>query len=277
LADTYVHMSNYELRTPAEMMPKARAAAEKALELDDRLAEAHASLAAIRFYSLELEGIESEFLRAIALNPGYAEGLHWYALYLAAQGRKEESITEIKLAQEIDPRSQIINANVGWCYYLAGEYDKAIEAEKATLRLDPSFGVAHGYLGQVYVERGQWEEAIESMKKYVSLAPGDLSRKAELANAYGRAGRKKEANEILSEFERMKNSSYISPYDWAMIYAGLGDKQQTLLWLDKAYEQRMGRMVNLSMHPKFAFLRKEPEFQRLEALIQKPRHGTGAN
>ena len=88
------------------------------------------------------------------MNPGYAQGLHWYALYLASRGRSEESITEIKLAHEIDPRSQIINANIGWCYYLAGEADKAIEAEKETLRLDPSFGVAYGYLSQAYADKG---------------------------------------------------------------------------------------------------------------------------
>jgi len=263
LADTYVHMSNYELSPPSETMPKALQAAEKALELDDRLAEAHASLASIRFYSLEKQGIESEFLRAIALNPGYAEGLHWYALYLAAQGRAAESITEIQLARDIDPRSQIINANVGWCYYLGGDYDKAIEADKQALRLDPSFGVGYGYLGQALVEKQQWDEAIEATRKFVSLAPGDLARKAELANAYARAGREKEALDILAEFELEKNARYISPYDRAMIYAGLGDRQQTLDWLERAYEEKNGRLVNLAAHPQFAFLRKEARFQKL--------------
>jgi len=128
----------------------------------NRLAEAHAALAAIRFYGLERSGIESEFLKSIALNPGYAQGLHWYGLYLAAQGRKQDSITEIKLAREIDPRSLIINANIAWCYYLAGDYDKAVESAKETLRLDPSFGVAYGYLGQAYLEKGQFMEAIDA-------------------------------------------------------------------------------------------------------------------
>jgi eukaryotic-like serine/threonine-protein kinase len=263
LADTYLHMSNYEMRPAEEMIPKARRAAEEALKLDDRLAEAYAALAAIRFYFLEQAGVEEQFLKAIALNPGYAQGIHWYALYLAAQGRKADAITEIKLAREIDPRSLIINANVGWCYYVAGEYDKAIEAEKETLRLDPSFGIAYGYLGQAYLEKGQFEEAIETVRQYVSLGPGEASRKAELANAYGRAGRRKEAEEILGEFEQRKNEQYVSPYDWAMIYAGLGDKAQTLLWLEKGYEQHVGRIVNLAVHPQFAFLRKDPGFQNL--------------
>src|SRR5580704_13909247 len=265
LAVSYMNLGNYQLSPASEVMPQALKAAEKSLALDDRLAEAHAALAAIRFYGLERSGIESEFLKAIALNPGYAQGLHWYALYLAAQGRKQDSITEIKLAREIDPRSLIINANIAWCYYLAGDYDKAVEAAKETLRLDPSFGVAYGYLGQAYLEKGQYAEAIDAGRNFVSLAPGDVSRRAELAAAYGRAGRKREAEEILSDFAQLKSGTYISAYDWAMAYSGLGNKQQTLMWLQKAYEERNGRLANLGVHPQFAFLRKEPVFQELIA------------
>ena len=263
LAVTYMNLSNYQMSPAADVMPQAQQAAEKSLALDDRLAEAHAALAAIRFYGLERSGIENEFLKAIALNPGYAQGLHWYALFLAAEGRKEESITEIKLAREIDPRSLIINANVGWCYYLAGNYDKAVEAEKDTLRQDPSFGVAYGYLSQAYLEKGLFNEAIDAARNFVSLAPGDVSRRAELAAAYGRAGRKKEAQEILSAFSKLKDGQYISAYDWAMAYSGLGDKQETLDWLQKAYQERNGRLVNLGAHPQFAFLRNDPAFQEL--------------
>jgi tetratricopeptide (TPR) repeat protein len=207
--------------------------------------------------------VESEFLRAIALNPGYAPALHWYALSLAAQGRKEESITEIKLAREIDPRSLIINANVGWCYYLAGDADRAIGEEKTTLLLDPSFGIAHGYLGQAYLEKKQFAEAISEFRTFVSLSPGDASRKAELANAYALAGKKAEADDIRREFESTHGQKYISAYDWAMLYAGFHDKQQTLSWLEKAFTERNGRMVNLAVHPRFAFLRREPAFQNL--------------
>jgi TolB-like protein/Flp pilus assembly protein TadD/predicted Ser/Thr protein kinase len=263
LADNLLGISNYEIRPPAEVIPEAKAAAEKALQLDDRLAEAHASLATIRFYHLEWGGVESEFLRAIALNPGYAPALHWYALSLAAQGRKEESITEIKLAREIDPRSLIINANVGWCYYLAGDADRAIEEEKTALRLDPSFGIAHGYLGQAYLEKKQFVEAIAEFRTFVSLSPGEASRKAELANAYALAGKKAEADDIRHEFENSHDQKYISAYAWAMLYAGFRDKQKTLSWLEKAFAERSGRMVNLAVHPRFAFLRRELAFQNL--------------
>jgi eukaryotic-like serine/threonine-protein kinase len=270
LAVAYMNLSNYQMSPASEVMPLALRAAEKSLQLDERLAEAHAAIAAIRFYGLERAGIESEFLKAIALNPGYAQGLHWYALYLAAQGRKEESITEIKLAHEIDPRSLIINANIGWCYYLAGDYDKALEAAKATLRVDPSFGVAYGYLAQAYSEKGLHAEAIDASRNFVSLAPGDVSRRAELAAIYGRAGRKKEAEEIIADFVRMNNGPYVSAYDWAMAYSGLGNKLQTLNWLQKAYEEKNGRIANLAVHPQFAFLRKERAFQQLIANWRSP-------
>jgi eukaryotic-like serine/threonine-protein kinase len=271
LADAYLSMSNYQMQTPEELIPKAKAAAAKALQLDDRLAEAHSSLAAIGFYHLEKENVEGEFQRAIALNPGYANGLHWYALYLAAAGRRDESITEIKLARDIDPKSLIINANVGWCYYVAHEFDKAIEAEKATLQLDPSFGVAYGYLGQAYLEKGQFAEAIDAFRKNVSLEPGNLSRKAELANAFERAGRNKEGEEILQQFQGLQGKQYISPYDMAMIYAGQKDKTQTLNWLMQGYQERNGRLANLAVHPQFQFLHGDGNF---EALLEKMGRGT---
>jgi TolB-like protein/tetratricopeptide (TPR) repeat protein len=270
LANSLLFLSNYQIRPPAEVIPQAKAAAEKALQLDERLAEAHASLATVRFYHLEWGGVESEFLRAIALNPGYAPALHWYALFLAAQGRKEESITEIKLAREIDPRSLIINANVGWCYYLAGDADRAIEEEKTTLRLDPSFVVAHGYLGQAYVEKGMYDQAIQELREAVSLTPGDATRKAELANAYARAGKNAQAQEILQEFLRRPKEQYISPYDWAMLHAGMRKKQEVLAWLEKAYDERNGRLVNVAVHPQFAFLRGDPAFENLLARMNVP-------
>jgi TolB-like protein/tetratricopeptide (TPR) repeat protein/tRNA A-37 threonylcarbamoyl transferase component Bud32 len=270
LADSLLNLCTYEIRPPAEVMPAAKAAAEKALELDEGLAEAHASLAAIRFYQLEWDGVESEFQRAIALDPGYATAMHWYALSLAARGRHEESITEIKLAREIDPRSLIINANVGWCYYVAGDMDRAIEEEKNTLRLGPGFIVGHGYLGQAYLETKQYDLAIEEFRQTVLLSPGDMSNKAELGSAYARAGKNEQAQEILQEFLHAPHGKFISAYDWAMLYAGMGKKQETLSWLEKAYEERSARMANLAVHPQFAFLRGEPRFENLLVRMKVP-------
>jgi eukaryotic-like serine/threonine-protein kinase len=270
LADSFLNLSTYEIRSPAEVMPQAKAAAERALHIDPNLAEAHASLAAIRFYHLESDGVESEFRRAIELDPGYATALHWYALSLAAQGRKDESLTEIRLAREIDPRSLIINANVGWCYYVAGDWDRAIEEEKNTLRLGPGFIVAHGYLGQAYLEKKMYDQAIDEFRQTVSLAPGSMSRKAELGAAYARAGKVRPANDILQEFQHVPHGKYVSSYDWAMLYAGMGKKQETISWLERAYEERNGRLANLAVHPQFAFLRGESRYEKLLERMNVP-------
>jgi serine/threonine protein kinase/tetratricopeptide (TPR) repeat protein len=270
LADALLNTDTYQIRPPAEVIPEAKAAAMKALELDDHLAEAHAALAAIRFYHLEWDGVESEFQRAIALNPGYATAIHWYALTLAATGRKQESITEIKLARDIDPRSLIINANVGWCYYLAGDQDRAIEAEKATLRLDPGFVVAHGYLGQAYLQKRMYYQAIAEFRNTVSLSPSDMGRKAELANAYAQAGKTEQAREILQEFLLAPSGTYISPYAWATLYAGMERKPETLSWLEKGFAERNARMVNLAVHPVFAFLRGDGGFEKLLVRMNVP-------
>jgi TolB-like protein/Tfp pilus assembly protein PilF len=273
LAEVYMNMGTYQLQPARVVIPKARQAATKALELDDRLAEAHSVMAAIRFYSLEPQGVESEFQRAIAMNPGFAQGLHWYALYLAAVGRKQESLTEIKLARDIDPKSLIINANVGWCYFVAGDFDKAIEAQKETLRMDPSFGISYGYLGQAELEKGHYDAAIEALRKSVSLEPGSLTRKAELANAYFRTGRQAEAQEIVEEFRHLEGNRYVPSYDWAMIYAGQRDKEQTMKSLEQSYEERSARLANLGVHPQFMFLHGNPEF---EALLKKIGYSDGS-
>ena len=274
LADTYLNMSNYQMGPAETLIPKAKEAAEKALQLDDRLAQAHTSLAAIRFYHLEGGNIEEEFQRAISLDPGYAQGIHWYALYLAAIGRKEDSIREIKLAREIDPKSLIINANVGWCYYVARDFDHAEEAEKNTIQMDPSFVTARGYLGQIYAGKKQYDEAIEQFRTALSLSPGNITGQADLGYGYAISGRKAEADEILKSLQSQQGGKYVTAYDFAIPYAGFRDVNKTLDWLEKAYVERNGRLVNLAVHPQFAFLHNEPRFQHLvekiwgEKLIQ---------
>ena len=263
LGDTYMSMGNYQMAPPETLIPKAKQAVEKALELDNRLAQAHTSLAAIRMYHLEGGDVEGEFQQAIALDPGYAQGIHWYALYLSAVGKKEEAIREIKLAREIDPKSLIINANVGWVYYLAADFDRAEEAEKTTLQMDPSFVGAHSYLGQVYVEKGRYEEAIREFQTAVSLTPGDVAGQADLGHGYARSGKKEQAEETLQEMQAEQGHLYVSGYDFATVYAGFQDVKKTLEWLEKAYVERNGRLANLAVHPQFAFLRGEPRFEIL--------------
>ena len=267
LADSYQYMSNYQIGSPEVLMPKAKQAAERALQLDDRLAQAHTSLAAIRFYHMEGGDIEGEFQRAIALDPSYAQAIHWYGLYLAATGRIEESVRELKLARDIDPKSLIIRANIGFVYYLGRDYDRAEEAEKNTIQMDPSFIAAHGYLGQVYLEKKQYAEAIDEFRTALSLSPGDVAGQADLAYAYAISGNKAQADEILQELQSVRGSKYVSTYDWAVIYAGFRDKEKTLKALEEAFQERNGRMVNLGVHPQFAFLKPEPRFRKLLAQI----------
>ena len=266
LADTYILMMNSQSVAMETLMPKAKQAVEKALRLDDRLAQAHTSLAAIRFGQLEGGDIESQFQRAIALDPGYAQALHWYALYLAAAGRKEESIREIKLAREIDPKSLMINANVGFVYYLAGDYSRAEEAEKDTIQMDPSFVSAHTYLGKIEQERKRYAEAIDEYRTALSLSPGGIAEQADLAQGYAISGKTHEAEEILREIQGYRGQKYVSAYDFAVVYAGFQEANKTLDWLEKAYVERNSRLVDLAVHPQFAFLRREPRFQ---AVVEK--------
>ncbi len=262
LADTTILMVTNHTSDPS-LVAKAKSAAEKALQLDDRLAQAHTSLAAIRFWSLEGGDIEGEFQKAIALDPSYAQGIHWYALYLAAVGRKEESIREIKLAREIDPKSLIISANLGFIHYLAGEYNHAEEAEKNVIRIDPSFVPAHIYLGQIYAEKKQYEAAVDEFRTALALSPGDPEPQVYLAYVNAISGEKKEAEEMLKELQSPERNMSASAYDFAVVHAGFRDVGKTLDWLEKSYAERDGKMVNLGVHPQFVFLRKEPRFQSL--------------
>lgn len=283
LADTYTLLSDYGTAPATEVLPKAEEAAKKALQLDDKLAEAHASLGLSRYDYLQWPGVEAEYQRAIELNPGYATAHHWYALALAETGREEEAIAEIKLAQELDPRSLIINSNVAWCFYLGRRYDDAIAQARKTLELDPAFAAAHGYLGQAYLEKGMYDEAIRELRKAISLSGGEISYKAELGNAYAVAGRKNEAYPLLQELLQLSRHQYVSPYSLALVYAGLDDRDQALEWLNKALEQRNVHLMSIRLHPRFARLRSDPLFKDLvrriglpETPLRKPISGPAA-
>ena len=260
LADCYVVLWG-SAEVPFETAhPRARVAAKKALEIDETLAEAHTSLASIHLFSYEWRDAENEFRRAIELNPGYATAHHWYALYLSAVGRHEEAIQRIQRAQELDPLSLIINANVGWCLYLARQYDRTIEQSRKTLELDANFAVARGYLAQAYVEKGMLAEGIAEFQKAIALSGGEVSYRAELANAYAAAGQRSRAQELLAELKELSRQKVVSAIDIALIYAGLGDRDQAFAWLQKSFENRDARLNNLNVHPRFDVLRPDPRF-----------------
>ncbi|MGB8521527.1 MAG: tetratricopeptide repeat protein, partial [Candidatus Acidiferrales bacterium] len=270
LAGALTLAADYKDVPSSQVLPEAEAAAVKALQLDDNLASAHAVLGQIRAYRLEWPGVLDEFKRAIELNPGEANSHHWYALALASAGSSDEAISEMKLAQELDPRSLIINANLSWVYYLAGRNDEAVAQAQKTVAMDPSFAVAHGYLGEAYLAKQEYAKALEESQRALALSGNETSFKAELANAYAVAGKKPEALGILHELLQMSSRQYVSPLNIALVYVGLGQKDEAFQWLEKAYDERSVRLINLAVHPRFASLHSDPRFAELVRRIGLP-------
>ena len=262
LAESYGILPTYGGALPKVAFPKAKAAALRALEIDRSLAEAHAALGfVLLYYDWDWSAAESEFKRAIELKPSYAVGHQWYAEYLAAMGRHEEAIAEIRRAQELDPVSPLMDAMGGWLFYRARRYDQAIEQCHKAIELDPDFALAHDALSYVYVEKGIYEEAVTEGQKAARLygkGPG-----LELAFIYAVAGRRSEALKILGRIGEQTNRGEIRPWRMAPIYIGLGEKQRALDWLEKGYEERDPDMVFMKVDPPLDPLSSDPRFQDL--------------
>ena len=250
--------------SPGEGRPKMIAAASKALELDDSLAEAHAAMGSAKaFYEWDWEQAEHEFKRAIELNPSYPTAYQWYGLYLEAMGHQDENLAARNRALEIEPFNLSINSGVGMVYYYTGQYDRAVDILQKTLELDPNFAQARFYLGLTYVQKGKFDEAIAEFNKAMTLS-GSLARaKANTANAYALSGKRKEAQKILEELRELSKKEYVSPEDIALIYMGLGDKERTLDWLEKAYDEGDPVLNHIKVEPQFAGLHSEPRFQAI--------------
>lgn len=261
LADAYTVSAYRGYLPPREAYPKAKAAALKALEFDNGLADAHTALAAVtEMYDHDWAGAEREFKRAIELNPGYANAHHWYALHLDEIGRMEASIAEIKRALELDPLSMIINTNVAITLYHARRYDAAIEQLQRALEIDPNYHLAHVALGMVYEQKGMYRAAIAEYEKAVSPPEGDSSwRSVALGHAYALAGRKTEALNVLQQLKALSKRRYVDPEQLADLCIALGDKDQALAWLEKQEFPRYG----LRADPRFDPLRSDPRFQAL--------------
>ncbi len=262
LADGYGLLPGYSMLPASEALPKSRAAAEKALQLDPELAEPRTALANVaQNLDWDWAGAEDQYRRALDLSPSYATAHHWYALYLAALGRTQEALKEIRRAQELDPLSPIIASNVAWIHYLARQYDRAIEQARKTLELYPQFPVAHEYLGQAYAETGDSSQAVAELQKAAALASGDLSIEGELAYALALSHQKQQALTVISQMG--SRSRVGSAYPFAMAYAGLGDGDATLKYLEQAYRQHDVRMGNLRVHPAFQRFHPDRRFQEL--------------
>ena len=264
IADCYNLLAIYNVLSPRQAFPKAKAAALRALELDGSLAEAHAALGMTAYiYDWDWVTAEQEFKRTLALNPNYASAHQWYATLLFMLGRNDEAIAMARRMQALDPFSLIINAHLGRTLYFTGHYDEAVTQLQKTLSLDPESFAARRYLGQVYAEQGKFAEAIAELSQSVKLSGGSALVKAELGHVYAVAGKQAEARQILAELQALTGAQAISPYNLAVIYAGLGDKDRAFEMLQNAYDERADRLAYLGVDPRLKPLRNDPRFAQM--------------
>jgi TolB-like protein/Tfp pilus assembly protein PilF len=264
LADAYASQALFEFAPPNEAFPKAKAAAERALQLDDRLAEAHTSLGLVRFqYEWDWSGAEAAFRRALDLAPGYPSGHQFYADFLKAMGRFEEAIAQMSSAKQLDPLSMSINTGLGHVLYLSRQYDRAIEQYRKALELDPGFVQAHLWFGRPYLQKGMFREAIAEVQEAVRLSSGSTISLAVLGHAYAAAGDRTEAERILKTLMERAETQYLPSYWIALIYAGLADKPRAFEWLERARAERSSWLVWIGVEPRFDGLRSDPRFDDL--------------
>ena len=271
LSDTYALLGDwqYAVMTPKEALPKAKAAAIKALELDSALGEAHNSLAyCLDGFDWNFDSAGKEFLRAIELNPGYATAHHWYAWHLALLHRYDEALVEMRKAESLDPLSLVINADLAELLALAHSYDESIQQSRKTIEMDPNFGLAHNHLGQAYLQKHMYPEAIAELQKAVQLSGGGPTCMANLARADVASGNRSEAEKLLSDLKKRSSPGYSHGSEIAVIYASLGDPDQAINWLEKGFEERFNPGVLL--RPGLDPLRSDPRFHDLVRRIGLP-------
>src|ERR1700677_2883379 len=264
LADTYASSGDwqYAVMTPKEAFPEAKAAALKALELDNTLGEAHNSLAfVLDGFDWDFDAAGKEFRRAIELNPGYATAHHWYAWHLSLLGRFDEAIAEMKRAQNLDPLSLIINADLAELLVLAHSDDESVRQSRKTIEMDPNFALAHNQLAQAYLQKQMYAEAVAELKTAVQLSGGSPAFIANLARGYVASGKRNEAVKLLGDLKKRSNPGYSNASEIAVIYASLGDTDQAMNWLEKGYDERFNPGVLL--RPGFDPLRSDLRFQNL--------------
>ncbi len=273
LADAYSLLADYGAVSPKESYEKARAAASKALELDDNLAGAHTSLAYVKmYYYWDWEGAESSYRRAIALNPNYATARQWYSEYLTAMGRFDEALAEIRRAKEIDPLSPIVNAGEVWILYFARRYDEAIAQGQKIVEINPEFAEIHEYLKRCYDQKGMYREAIAARQMRRKLAGSDDRETAALRNAASASDAdvywRNRLEQEIEDARREKSEAF----DLAEIYARIGENEKAFEWLEKAYQERHYTVMYLKVAPNLDSLRNDPRFDDiLQRIGQMPR------
>ena len=274
LADSYALLGDWEYggMAPKEAFPKAEAAATKALQLDDTLGEAHTSLAfCLDLYDWNWDSAEVEFKRAIELNPGYATAHHWYGWHLAVLGRKDEAIAEMREAAALDPLSLIISADLAEVLLVARLYPQSIQQSLSTIAMDPTFAVAHYQLGQAYVQNRMYSDAMTEFQRAIELSGTNTTFTSNLAYVYALAGRRGEALKIL-DYQKNRDHGFSNSAEIALIYVGLGNNDQAMTWLERAYEERFN--PSILARPSFDPLRTDKRFQDLVHRIGLSREPT---
>ena len=275
LGDSYILLSGFGAATPQESFPLAEAAAKKALEIDDTLAEAHATLGfSLCAYHFDFAGSIREFERAIALNPNYATAHHWFGnSTLLAVGQFDRAIAEGKRSLELDPLSVIITADLGADYMVARRYDEAIEQFHKAIEMDPRFYYAHWNLAETLELKGQMKEAFAEYKKASEL-DDDPFVLALLGHAYAKLGQRGEALKILEQLPALATHRYIPAYSFSILYLALGEKDKAIEWLERGYNDRAGLdLIFIKVDPMLDPLQGEPRFQALVAKVFGPRNG----
>jgi len=274
LADCYMSSGfsfDFGSLPPKEAIPKAKAAAAKAIEIDDSLAEVHNTLAFAKLnYDWDFSGSEGEFKRALELNPGYANAHHWYAHYLIAVGRPDESLAESKRALELDPVSPIMGVHLGWLYYYLRQYDRAIDQLNKTLELDPNYGLAHWYIGFAREQQGRYSEAVDAIQRAENLLKGNLIVEADRAHALALSGRRAETEEALRNLLAKSPVRYVNPVEIALVHIALGHNEEAFQWLDRGYEERSDLLVYLKVDPRFDPIRSDTRFAALVRRVGLP-------
>ena len=263
LADSYALLGDWEygVLAPKDAFSRAKAAATKALELDNTLGEAHTSLAfCLDVFDWDWVSADREFTRAIELNPGYATAHHWYAWHLIVLGRNDEGIAEMRKAENLDPLSLVISADMADALLIARRYDESMQQSQKTLEMDHNFALAHYQLAQALVQKRMYNEAIAELQRAITLSVDNSTFASNLAFAYAVSGKKDEAVRILNDLKN-RDPNFSNFPEIALIYAGLDEKDQAMIWLEKAYQERFN--PSILKRPAFDSLRSDPRFQDL--------------
>ena len=271
LADAYARLPFYTDTRPSEAFPKSKDAAATALRLDPALADAHASMAYVmNYYDWNRAGAEEEFKHALRLNPSDAAAHFAYGRFLASMGRVDEARAQLSRASELDPLSLVIQSNIGMIAYFARHYDEALQQLQQVLVLDPKFPVAYWGIGMCYEQQKKYPEAIAQFQKGIEISGRSDNGIASLAHAYGLAHQDSEALKILTELQENSKTKYVSSYQFALIYLGLGQNDRAMLALQDAVRERSTLLGYLKMDPRFDPLRSDPRFRQLLELIHLP-------